>query len=64
MTTSGMTRSSLPIMPATNSSGLEAATVVRTAKVTGRAISRGALDRAAQPVAVLLLGAGRCSRPR
>ena len=40
ITTSGMTRSTLPIMPGTNSSGLKAATVVRTAKVTGRAISR------------------------
>ena len=40
MTTSGMTRKILPIMPGTNSSGLKAATVVRTANVTGLAISQ------------------------
>ena len=39
MTTSGITRKILPIMPGTNSSGLNAATVVSTAKVTGFAIS-------------------------
>ena len=39
MTISGMTRKIFPIMPGTNISGLNAATVVRTAKITGVAIS-------------------------
>ena len=39
-TTSGMTLKTLPIMPGTNSSGMKAATVVSTAKITGVAISR------------------------
>ena len=39
MTTSGMTRKILPIIPGTNISGMNAATVVRTAKVTGLPIS-------------------------
>ena len=39
MTTSGITRNTLPSTPGTNSSGLKAATVVRTANVTGLAIS-------------------------
>ena len=39
MTTNGMTRKILPIRPGTNSSGVNAATVVSTAKTTGVAIS-------------------------
>ena len=40
MTTRGMTRKIFPIMPGTNISGMNAATVVRTANTTGFAISR------------------------
>ena len=36
---SGMTLKILPIMPGTNNSGMNAATVVSTAKVTGTEIS-------------------------
>ena len=39
MTMSGITRKILPIIPGTNISGRNAATVVRTAKVTGTEIS-------------------------
>ena len=40
ITMSGMVRKNLPIMPGTNISGMKAATVVSTAKITGVAISR------------------------
>ena len=39
ITTSGITRNTFPSIPGTNSSGLNAATVVSTANVTGFAIS-------------------------
>ena len=39
ITISGMRRKIFPIMPGTNSSGMKAATVVSTAKMTGLAIS-------------------------
>ena len=55
MTTRGITRNTLPSIPGRNSSGLKAATVVRTANVHRPRDLVRPLDGPAHPVAVLLL---------